>query len=440
MILQTIGHASILLRNSKNEPILLSDPWLIGSCYWRSWWLQNYPTAEQFPELQNVKYCYITHEHPDHYHMPSIRKLGKTPTYISPKLPEENIAKYLNSLEFKSSALTPLNWYKLDDGISVLSIPLYNDDSCLLIDTPKAFIVNLNDSKPTNAQLNRLRAYTDKVADKKIIVLSSYSPASIVNSFRKDSQYVSIKDKTEYIKYINSLVDTLGADYFIPFASQVIFYRPDSSWANQYKVTYDDMDKNWTASKTKLLHPYTTIDLETFAHSFVSPADYNHNSEEIQEKVNTYMESVANVTLTEDDEKALEKKLRHHRYMLAPLFPKGIGFKVDKEEYYFSMWKGRLTKGHHENSFAIQVPAQALKDAVTYGHFGDLGITMFTLVILNRSNNPKLIYIFFILLTLHDYEHTISFSNFMKWVKESTKNYKWKIPVLNAPKPVLAVN
>ena len=84
MILQTIGHASILLRNKKNEPVLLSDPWLLGSCYWRSWWLQNYPTAAEFDELQKVKYCYVTHEHPDHYHLPSIRKLGKNPTYISP--------------------------------------------------------------------------------------------------------------------------------------------------------------------------------------------------------------------------------------------------------------------------------------------------------------------------------------------------------------------
>ena len=87
---------------------------------------------------------------------------------------------------------------------------------------------------------------------------------------------------------------------------------------------------------------------------------------------------------------------------------------------------------------AFEGYTQALKDAVTYGHFGDLGITMFTLVILNRSNNPKLIYIFFILLTLHDYEHTISFSNFAKWVKESTKNYKWIIPALTTPKPVIA--
>jgi hypothetical protein len=438
MILQTIGHASILLRNDKNEPVLLSDPWLLGSCYWRSWWLQNYPTSDEFTELQQVKYCYITHEHPDHYHLPSIRKLGKNPTYISPKLPKENIASYLNSLSYNSASLTPLTWYKLEQDISVLSIPLYNDDSCLLIDTPKAFIVNLNDSKPTQSQLHKLRSYMDVAVDKKIVVLSSYSPASIVNSFRKNSEYVSIKDKKDYIVYINQLVDTLQADYFIPFASQVIFYRPDSAWANQYKVTFDDMNNAWTAKKTQLLHPYARIDLNTLEVSYIAPENYNHNSADIKEKVNNYLESIASVTLDVADEKALEKKLRHHRFILAPLFPRGIGFHIDNDDYYFNTWKGRLTRGNQTSSFALQVPAQAMKDAVTYGHFGDLGITMFTLVILNRSNNPKLIYIFFILLTLHDYEHTVSFKNFYRWLKSSFKNYSWKIPQLVQPQPILS--
>ncbi|HQV00262.1 MAG TPA: hypothetical protein PLO59_03825, partial [Bacteroidia bacterium] len=356
---------------------------------------------------------------------------------ISPGLPKEKIASYLNSLQFKSASLTPLTWYNLDDGISVLSIPLYNDDSCLLIDTPQAFIVNLNDSKPTQAQLKKLRGYMNEAVNKKIIVLSSYSPASIVNSFRKNSEYVSIKDKNDYIVYINQLVSTLQADYFIPFASQVIFYRPDSAWANQYKVTYDDMEKGWTAPKTKLLHPYSCIDLNTFDVTYVAPENYNHNSADIKEKVSNYLESVASVTLDEADEKALEKKLRHHRFILAPLFPRGIGFHIDNQDYYFNTWKGRLTRGKQNSSFALQVPAQAMKDAVTYGHFGDLGITMFTLVILNRSNNPKLIYIFFILLTLHDYGHTVSFKNFYNWIKSAFKNYNWNIPPMTAPKPVL---
>src|SRR5579863_6400003 len=46
--LKTLGHASIALYRDGDAPLLLTDPWLIGSVYWRSWWLQNYPSE---PEL-----------------------------------------------------------------------------------------------------------------------------------------------------------------------------------------------------------------------------------------------------------------------------------------------------------------------------------------------------------------------------------------------------
>ncbi len=332
---------------------------------------------------------------------------------------------------YNAKSLAPLNWYKVSEQCQILSIPLYNDDSCLLINTPNAFIINLNDSKPTEKQLKQINSFANEhLKNKKRIVLSSYSPASIVNSFRKNSEYVSIKDKNDYIAYLNELVTTLNADYFIPFASQVIFYRPDSTWANEYKVTLDDIEKQWKA-KTTLLHPYSTIDLNTFEHSHVKPENYNHDTEWIKKKVEAQVELEKNVEFTDENLEMLRKKLKFHRFILYPLFPKGIMFMTEKDKFIFNTLSGKIKKVEDADySFAIKVPSQALKDAVTYGHFGDLGITMFTILILNRTTNPKFIYIFFILLTLHDYKHTIGFSNFFRWMGSSMKNYSWKIPEL----------
>ena len=430
MNIETIGHASLVIRNDQNKAVLLTDPWLIGSVYWRSWWLQNYPSEAQLKELSDVKYCYVTHEHPDHFHTASIRKLGKNPTYISPLLPQDNISTFLGEQGNKTKSLKPFNWYKLEENLSILSIPLFNDDSCLVIDTPKAVIINLNDAKPGKTQLKHLQEFISKnMAGKKVVVLSSYSPASIVNSFRKNSEYVSIKDKSKYIDYLNGIVDVLNADYFIPFASQVIFYRPDSAWANEYKVSYDDIAKGWKAKKTKLLPPYSKLDLNNFETSFIKPENYNHDPEWIKGKVEKHMAQEANVNVTDEDIKKIAKKMRSQRVFLSVLFPKGIGFITNKREFTFKPWSGKIVEGLTKNhGFAIRVPDQALKDAIEFGHFGDLGITMFTILILNRSSNPKLIYVFFILLTLHDYKHTMSLGNFFKWTKSSAKNYKWKFP------------
>lgn len=433
MVLSTIGHACLVLKDENNAPLLITDPWLLGSCYWRSWWLQSYPTKDEMEYLTNVKYCYITHEHPDHYHLPTIRKIGNKPTFLSPHLPHDNIDHYLAGMGLKTKNLTPMQWYNLNEDVQILSIPLFNDDSTLIINTKNAIIINLNDSKPFQNQLDTISSYIQKeAANKKVVVLSSYSPASIVNSFRKGSEFVSFKDKKDYVLYINNVVNTLGADYFIPFASQVIFYRPDSTWANEYKVTLDDLKKYWNTTKTTLLPPYSTLDLNTFAHSFIPKEKYNHDSQPILEKVGQQVSLEAEATFTEEDKLNLTNKMRGNRLFLAPLFRKGIGFITEKVAYTFYPISGKLVEGLDEKvHFSIKLPTQALKDAITYGHFGDLGITMFTLLILNRGTHPRMIYLFFMILTFHDYKHTISIGNFMRWFKAAFKVRKWNLPKLS---------
>ncbi len=434
MELETLGHAALLLRDSEGEPLLMTDPWLIGSTYWRSWWLQNYPTAEQMDEYRRVKFAYITHEHMDHFHPPSIRKLGTQPTYLAPALPQEQIANFLGDKGFNTKVLEPLQWHQLHDSLRVLSIPLPNDDSVLLLDTPTAFIVNINDSKPRKYQLNRVRDFLDKEVrgEKKIIVLSSYSPASVVNSFRKGTSYevVSLRDKKSYVHYVCDIVDLLGADFFMPFASQVIFYRSDSSWANAYKVSYDDLQTHWKAKKTQLCRPYSKIDLETFEVTSVPEKEYRRDEDTIRKKVRKQENLEKDSEFSEKDVEDLRKKLGFSWFWIPLLFRRGIGFILDDKQYTYKPWRRKIVPGLKNPSFSLVIPPQALKDVLMTGHFADLGITMFTLIIINGKLNPKLVYVFFLLVALHDYQHLWSFKNFVKWFRTSLRLNKWRIPAL----------
>ena len=81
MYLQVLSHASLLVRHQ--ERTLLIDPWLLGSCYWRSWW--NYPPVD--PKLyRDLKpdVIYLTHIHWDHFHGPSLRRFPRTTTIVIP--------------------------------------------------------------------------------------------------------------------------------------------------------------------------------------------------------------------------------------------------------------------------------------------------------------------------------------------------------------------
>jgi hypothetical protein len=429
MDIETLGHAGLLVRDDAGDPVLFTDPWISGSCYWRSWWLQNYPSEALLEELKRARFCYITHEHPDHFHTASIRLLGAGPHFLCPTLPQEHIAGYLSRQGCAVSVVPPFQWRPLHPDVTILSIPLWNDDSVLLVDTPSAVVINVNDAKPHRQQFRQLRRWLDRARPAKArVLLSSYSPASIVNSFVRDAQRISLKEKTDYVRYIGTNCRLLNADYFMPFASQVIFKRSDSAWANDFKVTFADLERNWSGGRTRLLPPYTRLNLSTGAHTFVPPSRYRHDEEPAARKVQAQQALDRSAEFSDEDVERLRRKLAYCRWMLAILFPRGVAFMLEQTRLHYDPWSGRLSRGEGTGDFALKVPAQAFKDALEYGHFGDLGITMFTMVILNSNIHPRRVYLFFMVMTLHDYGHTATLRNAARWLRNTLTIQRWRIP------------
>jgi hypothetical protein len=435
MDIETLGHAGLLIRDDAGQPVLFTDPWITGSCYWRSWWLQNYPGQDLMNELKRVSYCYITHEHPDHFHTASIRVLGPQVRLLCPDLPQEHIAKYLSGQGYDISVVPPFQWKPLHPDVRILSIPLFNDDSILLIDTPHAVIINLNDAKPRRRQLRQLGTRLDGMAGgKKRILLSSYSPASIVNSFVRNTERISLRQKTDYVRYVADNCRIMNVDYFMPFASQVIYKRSDSAWANEFKVTFEDLQEHWDAGHTALLPPFTRLNAQTGAHTSVPPERYNHDEQPVLQKVQAQQALDASVEFSDDDIERLRRKLNSSRWLLAALFPRGIGFELERAQLHYQPWSGRLARGAVRGDVVLKVPAQAFKDALEYGHFGDLGTTMFTMVMLNSGVHPRRVYLFFLVMTMHDYGHTATWRNSLKWLRHAIKVERWRIPsVVGAP-------
>jgi len=433
MQLQTLGHAGMLLRDDAAAPVLLTDPWILGSCYWRSWWLLHYPEPELLEELRHARYCFVTHEHPDHFSMPGIRALGTGVEFLAPELPEEHIAAYLSSKGYRASVVPAFHWRTLHPGVRILSIPLANDDSVLLVDTPSAVIVNLNDAKPGAGQVRQLRRSLDRIAPgKRRVLLSSYSPASIVNSFVRNAERVSLRQKADYVRYVCDNCRLLAIDDFMPFASQVIFRRSDSAWANAFKVTFADLQAAWDAGATRLLPPYARLSLGDGAYTFVPPDRYRQEAEDAARKVEAQEALDRAAALDDDDIERLRRKLGASRWLLAPLFPRGIGFALERESLRYDPWRGTLSRGVAGGDFTLTVPAQAFKDALTYGHFGDMGTTMFTMVMLNSTIHPRRVYLFFMVMSLHDYGHLTGIGSWLRWVRYAVRTRTWRIPAPGA--------
>ncbi len=416
---RTLGHASLALYREGGRPLLLTDPWLVGSVYRRSWWLQHYPSAAELDWLTTAAHVYVTHEHPDHFHMPSIRRLGAGPTYLFPALAERGYLGYLGERGYRAEMAAPLRWRALGEGVSILSIPVWNDDSLLLVDTPNALILNLNDAKPLPPVLRAIGRAADQI-DKPRVLLCSYSPASVVNSFLDENGVVSLRPARHYVDYACRLCDRLRVDHSLPFASQAVFRRADSGWANDYSVTYDHLCRYWH-SRARLLPPYTTLDLTDFSYAAVPPAEYRPMDPAIlAHRTGKRAAEEAAAEISAAEMTLLRGKLNKFRWLLRLLFRRGFAFQLGDKCLSYDPRRGQLREsGAADNGpgdFVVDVPTATMKEALRNNHVSDLGITMFVRIRLLRPIDPRKAYGLFVLFQFDDYGHLAGIGPFLRWL------------------------
>lgn len=410
--LKTIGHATLIVEEN-GVPLLATDPWLIGSNYWRSWWLEKYPTQEEIEEVKNAKEIYVTHSHPDHLHLPSLRKLGAR-TVMHPYFPHYKVPPYLESVGFKSKIMTPWKWYPLSSTVRVASVPVPIDDSIIVIDSPSAVVVNINDSMPRKNLLSLVKKRL-VIPGKKVVVLKSYSPASAANAFFKEGKRISEKSKKDYTDVARTMAETLNADYFIPFASQVFFSRKDSRWANEYKVHFEDLKQYWGQSAVELCPPFIDMDLEKGTYS-TSYHQVNRTLDSTQlDKIRAReLEETENFSADNLDDLLLNYFDKHLLFRL--LYRKGFGWRLstsNTERFYNSKRRTIEHKIPAEYDLIVTLPDKVLFESLQNGVLTDLGITM--LIRVETKTSLRLTYLAFLLMGLRDYGHLDGLKAFIRF-------------------------
>lgn len=100
-----LSHAGLLVEHAGVR--VVCDPWLIGSCYWRSWWNFPEPDPELIADLR-ADFVYLTHLHWDHFHGPSLRRLfGPKTRVLVPQVPTRRMLDDLRYLGFEDLVEIP---------------------------------------------------------------------------------------------------------------------------------------------------------------------------------------------------------------------------------------------------------------------------------------------------------------------------------------------
>lgn len=244
-----LSHAGLLVESGGVSVVV--DPWLVGSCYWRSWF--NFPEPE--PALIDAlapNYIYITHLHWDHFHGPSLRRFSRQTPVLVPRIPTTRMVRDLRYLGFSDVREIPhgekmqlaprfeLHSFQFDP-IATDSMAVFQDDHAVLLDA--------NDCKCFGLSLRQVIGRFPRVD----FALRSYSSANpfpyCVDGYEGDSHDRRTKD--DYRDEFAAFANKVGARYAVPFASNHCFVHPQTRHFNGTAVMPDSVAASMASTKSR---------------------------------------------------------------------------------------------------------------------------------------------------------------------------------------------
>lgn len=228
--IKILSHACLLVKTEKSS--LVVDPWLVGSCYWRSWWNFPKPVYEK-SELDNVDSVVISHVHWDHWHGPTLKKFFKGKTVITANDPNLRSEKDLRSVGFKNIKRLPhsKSLYIGDIKVTFYNFGLFLTDSAIVIEAGGVTILNANDAKIAGRPLKHILNNHNPID----FALRSHSSANnrICYEIPGDSSFIS-DDREHYFRSFKLFMDAVQPKFAIPFASNHCHLNDDVIKFNDY--------------------------------------------------------------------------------------------------------------------------------------------------------------------------------------------------------------
>lgn len=230
-------HAHACLEVKLDNFTLICDPWIEGNAFLGAWIPYPAPIVKVSDLQPNA--IWISHEHSDHFHEPTLKKFDKTiPVYV-PHFPNCRMEQKLEKLGFENIISVRFGEsVQLTDHFKITTYEpasLWND-ALVLIEAGDFRILNLNDTG-----INRAIAKEIGTVD---MVASSFSPGASgypltwthLNDEEKKTKMKSAK--IGMLKMIEQSIEIYKAKYFLPFASYF------SLWHEQHMKYIDLLEKN----------------------------------------------------------------------------------------------------------------------------------------------------------------------------------------------------
>jgi len=371
---ETLGNATLQIFED-GQPLLATDPWLTGKCYYDSWALDHPLSETQIRNVLSSQYIWISHGHQDHLHQQSIAMFPKGIKFLIPDHYDRTIYRFFKTHEFDIQIMEYRKWIDLSPSVRCVCLDNENQDAILVIEAGDALIVNLNDS-PLCGEAPFL---------KRIIRRHKHSQSYLLALCAVDADMINIVDrngrriadppdqrKPGAIWHTARLANRLGVGNFCCSSSQHLYARADSGWANDYRITWEDMRQHWSRPNVRLIEPFVTVNLRDGSYSRNHPSQKSDRS---QIASGTGEDDWA-ARLTEEDWLRVRSFVQQFETLRRHI--DFLDFTVGGERRRIFVARSPVRK--HDSAlrgFHFRVPRQSLMETIKWGYFDDLLIANF---------------------------------------------------------------
>jgi Beta-lactamase superfamily domain len=246
-----VGHASVICE--VGDVSLWSDPWLKGEAFNESWALYPQPSLRD-EDVARITHVWISHEHPDHLSIPTIKALPPERkarmVALFQKHYDTEVIDWLRTQGFKEVRELPhAVWIELSSRCRVACYQVGHTDSALAIRGEDRTILNLNDCDTPAVTLRRLARKMGHVD----LLLDQFSIAGWCGN-PEDVQRRRTAARGILDKFVRD-VDCINPDYVLPFASFVRFSHEENSYMNSSVNSLDDIAAKVDRSRLLVMYP-----------------------------------------------------------------------------------------------------------------------------------------------------------------------------------------
>jgi hypothetical protein len=382
---ETLGNATLQFF-ADGRPVLVTDPWLVGTCYFGSWALDHDLSAEQIANALGSDYVWLSHGHPDHMHHESLDLFRPGQKFLLPDHYDREIEHFLTGKGFAVTILKYREWFRISPTVEVMCLDNMNQDAILFVKLGDALVIDQNDS-PTAGEFSFMQAQVKRHPNDKTYLAALCSiDADMFNFVDADGKSVAgppDERKKGAIWNVARDAERLGVKNFCCSSSQHIYARADSVWANPYRISWADMQAHWTRPEVRLIEPFVTV---TIADGAVT-ANYDaHGTDRPDIGIGTGDDDWS-ATLSAEEWGVVEAFFR--RFELVRDYVDFIAVTIGGETRQFDL-NPPPPEATDARGIQFHAPKQSFMETMKWGFFDDLLIGNFMKVRLtNTSLYPR---------------------------------------------------